>query len=75
MSQIKEVRDFLIKGYSLKTLNEVELSKEIEVVLANKKNNIFDIWLRAKGESLKTAGIPLSTPQNIYKKYLDEVTT
>jgi len=72
ISDIKEVRNFLIKSFSTE-YGEDKLSIAIEELLNNPKTNIFDTWLRAKGEDLKSRDIPLTTPTMIFENYFNEV--
>lgn len=73
ISEIKEVRDYLIKSFSLDSAAGDKLSKDIEELLSDKKNNIFDIWLRAKGEDLKNRNIPIKTSATFFENYINEV--
>ena len=77
ISEIKEVRESLIKSYSLDTSSTEKLSKSIGSLLEysdKKVHNIFDIWLRAKGEYLKDRSKPIKTKTRIFENYINEVT-
>lgn len=74
ISEIKEVRKYVIKSFDLDSTSEEKLSKEIERLLTNKQNNILDIWLRAKGEGLINRGIPMTTKNNYFQNFINEVT-
>ena len=52
---------------------EEKLSKDIDRLLSNRQNNIFDIWLRAKGEDLKNRSIPITTKMAFFENYVNEV--
>lgn len=73
ISEITEVRDYLIKSFSLDSTVEEKLSKEIESLLSNRKTNILDIWLKAKGEDLKNRDIQITTPKGFFENYINEV--
>jgi len=73
ISEIKEVREYLIKSFSLDSTAEEKLSKDIDRLLNNRQNNIFDIWLRAKGEDLKNRSIPITTKAAFFENYVNEV--
>ena len=67
-----DVQEFLISSYSLKHDEGDKLSKAIEEFLSssNKELNVFDIWLKAKGEALKNRDISISTPKRIFENYI-----
>lgn len=73
ISEIKEVREYLINSFSLRSRSEAILSKQIEGLLSNKQNNILDIWLRAKGEDLIHQNIEMTTPKNYFENFIKEV--
>lgn len=77
ISEIKEVKYFIKKAYFPRLKEEAELTKSIENLLRteNKSNNIFDIWLKAKGEYLKDDGINFEKEAPIFYKYIYEVST
>lgn len=83
ISEIKEVKEYLINSFasptkskhklSEKKLSEKKLSKEINRLLRNKQNNILDIWLRAKGEDLINKDIEITTPKRYFENFIKEV--
>ena len=73
ISDIKEIRDSLKKSYFKEIKEEGKLSKAIESLLSNPKINIFDTWLRAKGEYLKDNNIAISTKGRFFENYINEV--
>ena len=75
ISEIKEVRTYLLNSFSLHSISQKQLSEEINRLLGAKQNNILDIWLRAKGEDLKaqTPPISMTTETNIFANYMNEV--
>jgi hypothetical protein len=72
ISDIKEVREYLTRSFSLDTSVEEKLSREIETLLSRRQNNIFDIWLRARGEYLQYHNVDISTKTNIFRDYISE---
>jgi hypothetical protein len=70
VSQIPEVRDYMTSSYSLKHKEEDKLSKAIEELLSSRNLNVFDIWLKAKGEVLKNQDISISTQKSIFENYI-----
>ena len=70
ISEIIDVREFIISSYSLR--HNQGVSKPIEELLSssNKDLNVFDIWLKAKGETLKNRNISISTPKKIFENYI-----
>jgi hypothetical protein len=77
VSEIKEVRNYLIPSFTAGGhVGGVSLamSKSIEELLNNPKTNIFDTWLKAKGEALKSDGVPITTPKKYFENFINEVT-
>jgi len=73
ISDIKEVKTFLTKSFSSTYKGEEKLSVAIEELLNNPKNNIFDLWLRAKGEDLKDHNIPMTTKTKYFENFINGV--
>jgi len=73
ISDIKEVRDSLIRSFSRTSKDEEKLYLAIEELLNNRKTNIFDTWLRAKGEDLKERSIQTKTTKNYFENFINEV--
>lgn len=71
---IPEFRDYLIKQYlSLSTTPRAVTEEDIESMgnyIAEKKQNIFCLWLQAKGDKLLSEGIPVTTSKNIFSKFI-----
>ena len=75
ISEIKEVREYIINSNSLGEKKEEEISKIIKELLSqNPKTNIFDYWLRAKGEVLKKSK-NIVTEKKIFENYINEVSS
>lgn len=74
ITEIKEVSDYLVKSFSATPKGEEKLSAALEELLNNQKTNIFDIWLKAKGEDLKNRDVPITTEKRIFENYINEVT-
>lgn len=72
ISEIPEVRDYMTSSYSLKHKEEDKLSKAIEELLSSwsRNLNVFDIWLKAKGEVLRNRDIKISTQKSIFENYI-----
>ena len=73
ISEIKEVREYLAKSFAVEATDSDKLSKDIVKTLSSKSNsrmNVFDTWLRSKGESMRDNGIDLTTDKNIFKRYI-----
>jgi hypothetical protein len=68
--EIKEVRDFVFKSlYKLDPASETKIDdKTVIEYLENK--NIFEIWLKAKGDDLVYSHISLETPKNIFSDFM-----
>lgn len=71
---IFEVRSYLVKEYfpklSIEELIPAEVFKELESSITPDKKNIFEIWLRAKGDTLLAANTDVSTSNNIFKTFV-----
>ncbi len=73
ISDIIEVRNYLIKSFATAPKGEDKLSLAIEELLTNRRNNVFDIWLKAKGSDLKEQNRDITTPTKIFENYINEV--
>jgi hypothetical protein len=67
---IKEVRDFVISDLSALSSKPTTVIKDDAIIEYLDNKNIFDIWLRAKGQDLKSRGIPLNTSKNVFSDYM-----
>ena len=67
ISEIKEVRDFVIRTIGIKEKSEEETS--VAVVEFLEKANIFDIWLQSKGEFLRSSNISMSTENGFFERF------
>jgi len=71
---IPEFRDYLIKQYlSLSTTPRAVTEEDIESIgsyIAEEKQNIFCLWLQAKGDKLISDGIPITTSKNIFSRFI-----
>ncbi|MGO9013999.1 MAG: SIR2 family protein [Dissulfurispiraceae bacterium] len=70
---IKAVRDYFIRSYSLDSKAEDKISKDIKDHLSNRRTNIFAYWLKAVGEDLLRRETDIATQNNIFKDYIREV--
>lgn len=68
--ELKEIRDFVSKSTG------AEITKIDDRTVKNflAKTNVFEIWLRAKAENIKSRNIPTVTPKNIFDDYVREGT-
>ncbi len=71
---IPEFRDYLTKQYlSLSTTPRPVTEEDIESMgnyIAEEKQNVFCLWLQAKGDKLLSEGIPVTTSKNIFSKFI-----
>lgn len=70
ISDILEVRNYIIESYGVKT--ERKKSEAVGEYLSNKQLNIFDVWLRSKGEYLQKTGISIATRTGTFENYIKE---
>jgi hypothetical protein len=73
--EIKEFSEFIVSSYCTDHKRKKPLSKAIEnyVSRENTKMNIFDTWLRARGEDFKKRRVNISTSKKIFENYINEV--
>lgn len=73
--RLPEVRELIINEYIPEPMDTREITEErIEEIgqyITEEKRNIFAIWLQAKGEKLLSDGISITTPKNIFKRFID----
>ena len=73
---IPEFRDYLIKQYlALSTTPRAVTEEDIERMgsyIAEEKQNIFCLWLQAKGDKLLSDGIPITTSKNMFSRFISE---
>ncbi len=67
---IKEVRDFVISDLSTPSSKPTTVIKDDAIIEYLDNKNIFDIWLRAKGQDLKSRGISLDTSKHVFRDYM-----
>lgn len=71
---IPEFRDYLIKQYLSLSTNPRDVTEEdIENMgnyIAEEKQNIFYLWLQAKGDKLLSEGITVTTSKNIFNRFI-----
>jgi hypothetical protein len=70
ISEIPEVREFITR--SLGVTSEDKKSAAVEEYLNDEQRNIFDVWLRSKGESLQDRGILINTQAKTFENYIKE---
>lgn len=69
--EIKEVKDFVVKSlYPLSSKTTPSSIEDKTIIEYLTKKNIFEIWLRAKGEDLVSRGIPLDTSKHVFSDYI-----
>lgn len=69
--EIKEVKDFVVRSlYPLSSQISPTVIKDETIIEYLTNKNIFDTWLRAKGEDLMYRGISLDTPKHIFSDYI-----
>jgi len=66
--ELEEVREFVSKSTGAE-ITKID-DKTVRNFLA--KTNVFEIWLRAKAENIKSRNIPTVTPKNIFNSYVRE---
>jgi hypothetical protein len=73
--EIKEFGEFIVSSYFRGYKGKKPLSKAIESYVSreNPKMNIFDTWLRARGEDFKKRKVSISTSRKIFEGYINEV--
>jgi len=69
ISEIFEIRESITNTLGVKP--EDKKSKAVEEYLSADRLNIFDVWLRSKGESLQNKGA--SIPKGAFESYIKEV--
>ncbi len=70
--EIEGFKKHLLKDISLSVSEEVGKSKAIEEYVNNKNNiNIFERWLRWRGEELKEHRKDITTSKNIFKNFIE----
>jgi hypothetical protein len=42
-------------------------------LLKNRRTNVFDLWLKAKGDDIKRRDIQIATRKGIFADYINEV--
>ena len=75
ISDIKEIREYMKNTYFPKHKEEDAVSKLIRQHLSqdNKSLNVFDVWLKAKGESLRNQSIDIKTASGLFEGFMNEV--
>lgn len=73
--EIKEVNEFIKGSFFPRHKREEDYVPAIHDLLSNKKTNIFDLWLKAKGENIKKQDIPIATSKRYFSNYVNEVRT
>ena len=73
ITAIREVIDYIRDSFAPVPAKEADFASAIKELLSPGKNNIFDIWLRAKGDYMKKNNIPISTVKGIFRDYINEV--
>lgn len=73
ISEIKEVKEYLNNAFLKPSENDTLATEDIEKLLSNETNNIFDIWLKAKGDDLRNRNIELITHKKYFENYITGV--
>jgi len=70
---IEEFRKYLGSDFSLTFANKEGRSKSLEdfVSTSNSKLNIFELWLRWRGDFLKNKGIDIDTNKKYFKNFIE----
>lgn len=72
--EIDEVREYIIRTYLPRDLEKKEVAedkiREVAKYITQDKENIFALWLRAKGEKLFYNDIPLTTPKRFFEQFI-----
>ena len=70
--EIQEVREFLVKTYLPNYIGQKDIPEERINGIAKHINNqnIFELWLRSKGEHLYDNGASLETEKGYFKKFI-----
>lgn len=69
--EIKEVKEFVFKSlYSLSSETTAATIEDRTIIEYLTNKNIFDTWLRAKGEDLMSRDISLDTSKHIFSDYI-----
>jgi hypothetical protein len=71
--EIPEVKSYLVEFFSIKDTEDSASALKELVSNANPKVNIFERWLRAKGNQVKNrSGKSISTPSGLFEKFINE---
>ena len=70
MDEIPEIKDYVKKTYYPldEPIDDDKLQEAVKGVLS--KGNIFELWLRAKGEKMFNDGLPLDTDSSDFKDFI-----
>jgi hypothetical protein len=70
MDEIPEIKDYVKKTYYPldEPIDDDKLQEAVKDVLS--KGNIFELWLRAKGEKMFNDGLPLDTDSSDFKDFI-----
>ena len=72
IEEIPEIRISIAKSQGVTHKPEDQKSASIEQYLDDKRLNVLDLWLRAKGEYLQDNGVPLATDTKTFENYMKE---
>jgi len=71
--EIPEVKEYLVRTHFTTSIIRKQVVSEDKIKGLAKymdKENIFALWLRAKGEKLFYSDIPLTTEKNLFQQYI-----
>lgn len=72
--EIPEVREYIVRTYLAGDIRKREVSEErikgVAKYITDDRENIFALWLRAKGEKLYYDGIPITTENRYFEQFV-----
>jgi hypothetical protein len=71
--EIKEVNEYIKNTFFPKHKREDDFTLAKSELLNNIKTNVFDLWLKAKGDDIKRRDIQIDTRTGIFADYINEV--
>ncbi|MCJ7546511.1 MAG: SIR2 family protein [Deltaproteobacteria bacterium] len=71
--EIKEVNEYIKNTFFPKHKREDDFTLAKSELLNNRKTNVFDLWLKAKGDDIKRRDIQIDTRTGIFADYINEV--
>jgi len=71
--EIKEVNEYIRNTFFPKHKREDDFTQAKSELLKNRRTNVFDLWLKAKGDDIKRRDIQIATRKGIFADYINEV--